>query len=435
MGKITKRVIEGMRPKPSQDVFIWDSELKGFGVRLKPSGAKSYLIQYRNAEGRTRRMVIGDAGTLTPQEARTIGRRKLTEAAEGADPSAERSSLRGAITVAEVCDWYLDQARAGRILGRSRRAIKESTLAMDECRIKMHIKPFIGGRKVRGLTIADIERMQADIASGRTARRGKRQGRGGQARGGPGAAARTVTTLRGLLGHARRWGLIESNPAMGVRQITYQSRTRHLSPGEIAQLGRAMQVAEAEGEHPTALGAIRLLLLTGFRRSEVLGVQRVWLDFDNGCVAFPDTKEGAQVRVLGCSALELVRRLPVVDSSPYVFPADWGDGHFIGLVRVLDRLCRRAKIEGVTPHTLRHTFASVAGNLGFSELTIAALLGHASRGVTQRYVHVDEAVRLAADRVSSEVAALLGEPSMARTLDERQHRMAPAARLVISQPS
>lgn len=116
----------------------------------------------------------------------------------------------------------------------------------------------------------------------------------------------------------------------------------------------------------------------------------------------------------------------------YVFPADWGDGHFIGLVRVLDRLCRSARIEGVTPHTLRHTFASVAGNLGFSELTIAVLLGHASRGVTQRYVHVDEAVRLAADRVSTEVAALLGEPLVASESGRGRRRFEPSARLVIS---
>jgi integrase len=93
--------------------------------------------------------------------------------------------------------------------------------------------------------------------------------------------------------------------------------------------------------------------------------------------------------------------------SPYFFPADWGDGHFIGLVRVLDRVCQRAGIEGVTPHVLRHTFASVAGGLGYSELTIAALLGHASRGITQRYIHIDEPLRAAATAVSDHIVQLL----------------------------
>jgi integrase len=98
---------------------------------------------------------------------------------------------------------------------------------------------------------------------------------------------------------------------------------------------------------------------------------------------------------------------PKREDSPFVFPADWGDGHFIGVVRVLDRVCARAGLKDVTPHVLRHTFASVAAELGLSELTIAALLGHASRGITQRYVHLDRTLLSAADRVAAEIARLL----------------------------
>jgi integrase len=111
--------------------------------------------------------------------------------------------------------------------------------------------------------------------------------------------------------------------------------------------------------------------------------------------------------VVGVSAIECIESQPVQEHSPYVFPADVGDGHFIGVVRVLDRVCAKAKLAGVTPHVLRHTFASIAGDLGFSELTIAGLLGHSSRGVTQRYVHLDAALAVAADRVSAEIAKLL----------------------------
>ena len=98
---------------------------------------------------------------------------------------------------------------------------------------------------------------------------------------------------------------------------------------------------------------------------------------------------------------------PPIGKSPFFFPADWGEGHFIGVVRVLDRVCAMAKLEDVTPHTLRHTFASIAAELGFSELTIAALLGHAARGVTQRYIHIDEALRMTSDKVAQEIADLL----------------------------
>jgi integrase len=124
--------------------------------------------------------------------------------------------------------------------------------------------------------------------------------------------------------------------------------------------------------------------------------------------------------VIGLSAVELLLAQPQTAKSPFFFPADWGEGHFIGIVRVLDRVCALAGLADVTPHTLRHTFASVAGDLGFSELTIAALLGHAARGVTQRYVRIDEALRLAADKVAGEITAILdGGAGRSRAADRQ----------------
>jgi integrase len=139
---------------------------------------------------------------------------------------------------------------------------------------------------------------------------------------------------------------------------------------------------------------------------EGFGLQRTWLDDEEASVRFPDTKSGAQTRVIGQAAVELLVAQPQA-GLPFFFPADWGEGHFVGVVRVLDRICAMARLIGVTPHTLGHTFASVAGDLGFSELTIAALLGHAARGVTQRYIHIDEAQKLAADKIASEIFDLL----------------------------
>jgi integrase len=405
MAKLTKRVVDAISPDSNRDVFVWDGELRGLGLRVKPSGVRTYLIQYRNSEGRTRRLVLGQHGVLTPQQARDIARQKLAAAAQGEDPSAERHAARAGMTVAEICDWYLAQAQAGQILGRKRRPIKATTLDMDQSRIETHIKPLIGSRSIRSLTVADIEAMQAKIVAGKTRR--DRKGRGGRATGGAGVAARTVGTLRSLLGHAARWKLIPTNPAMGVRQIASKTRERRLSATEIRRLGSAMRVCAAEGEHPTGLAAIQVLLLTGFRRLEVLALQWSYLSKQDHCVMFPDTKSGAQVRTIGEAAIAAISRQPFRDSSPYVFPADWGDGHFVGIVRVLSRICERAELSGVTPHVLRHTFASMAAELGFSELTISGLLGHASRGVTQRYIHLDAALVLAADQVSQHIADLL----------------------------
>jgi integrase len=426
MAKITKRAVDTLRPDEHRDVFAWDSELRGFGIRVKPSGVKTFLIQYRNVEGRTRRLVLGQYGALTPEYARDLAREKLAGVARGEDPSAERHAVRAGMSVSEVCDWYLEAAEAGRILGRNRRPIKASTLKMDRSRIETHIKPLLGARLVSSLTLRDIERMQSDIAAGKSAR-GRKAGRGGKSTGGSGVASRTVGTLRGLLGHAVRLNIVGKNPAEGVRQLAVERRQRRLSDEELRHLGQIMRRLAAEGEHPTGLAAIRTMLLSGFRRMEVLGLERCWVSRRDHCVRFPDTKTGAQVRVLGDAAISCVEAASGREGSRFVFPADWGDGHFVGVVRVLDRVCVEAGLKDVTPHVLRHTFASVAGDLGFSELTIAGLLGHSARGVTQGYVHLDTALVVAADRVSAEIAKLLDGVEATKALKKLAQKRAATA--------
>jgi site-specific recombinase XerD len=428
MKKLTKQVVDALKPSKvgvkGSYSFTWDQELRGFGVQVMASGLKSFVVQYRNAERRSRRIVIGRYGVLTVEEARRKAKTVLGEIADGIDPAEKKEAAGDTATVAEICDWYLTEAEAGRILGRRRRPIKASTLAMDRSRIDVHIRPLLGKRRVGSLKLGDIEGAQADIAAGKTSK--PRVGsRGGATTGGEGVAARTLSTLHAIFEHAIRLGKIESNPAKGVRRLASTPRDRRLSRAEIEKLGKAIRTAEQDGEHPTGLAAIRFLLFTGFRRMEGLGLQRTWVNDEEGSVRFPDTKSGAQTRVIGRAAIDLLVAQPQ-SGSPFFFPADWGDGHFVGVVRVLDRVCATAHLEDVTPHTLRHTFASVAGDQGFSELTIAALLGHAARGVTQRYIHIDEALRLAADRVAAELSDLLeGRASAPRA---RGRRADPAER-------
>jgi integrase len=401
MPKLTKRLVDTIRPDPAgrRDVFAWDNELRGFGVRMKPSGAATYLFQYRNREGRTRRLAIGKLGTLTPEQARGLARDKLVEATKGADPSAERHAVKTAMTVAEICDLYLTEGA---------RRIKPSTLAMDRSRIERHVKPLIGRRSVRSLTPEDIERVQLDIAAGKTARK-RANGRGGATTGGKGVAARTVGMLGTIFEVARRRRLIRENPARGVARLPEGKQRRFLSLDEIAALGAAMrEAAEDVIENRTGLAAIRFLLLTGLRRMEALALPWEWVDAQTRCIRFGDTKSGAQLRPIGAPAAAMLGSLPRADGARFVFPADRGNGHFVGLPRVLARLCGRAGLSGITVHVLRHSFAAAAAEMGFSELTIAGLLGHSVPGVTARYAHVpDRALITAADQVSARIAATL----------------------------
>lgn len=290
MPKLTKRVVESLKPKNGRETFVWDSDVKGLGIRVKPSGSRCYLIQYRNSARRTRRMALGSCGVLSLDEARNLAREKLVEVIKGEDPSAARKTLLRSRTVADLCNWYLEEAEAGRLLGRKRRPIKASSLKMDRSSIERHVIPLIGQYLVKGLLKSDIEKLMTDIAAGKTA--AARIGRGGVTTGGMGVAIRTVTVLHAIFEHGIRLGLISSNPCRGIRKPVSQSRERRLSETEIIRLGQAMVELEREGENPTALMAIRFLLMTGFRRNEALQLQIGWLGKDGGYVMFPDTKTG-----------------------------------------------------------------------------------------------------------------------------------------------
>src|SRR5262249_47384151 len=201
------RLVDVFRLDPKGAVFKGDvggGPLKGSGVRVNPGGFASYFFQSRNKEGRTRRLVLGRVGELTSDEARHFAADKLKEARKGGDPSAERHAARAAITLSELCDLYVASAE-----GR----IKASTLAMDRSRIECHVKPLIGRRTVGALTRRDIERLQSDVAAGKTAKPRKEKGRGGKGSGGRGVAARTVGMLGAILEFAKRHGMIVDNPA------------------------------------------------------------------------------------------------------------------------------------------------------------------------------------------------------------------------------
>jgi len=424
MPKITKRFVDKLAPDSTgKDVFIWDTgdgSLKGFGIRIKPSGVASYLVQYRNKEGRTRRLVLGKTNVLPADEAWDMASDKLKTASKGGDPSAERHAIRDSITVSELCDLYLKDAAM---------RIKPSTLATDRIRIESHVKPLLGRHSVKGLTSTDIERFQNDIAVGKTAKTRREKGRGGHAKGGRGTAARTLNMFTTILEFAKRRKIITENPAHGVKQFPSEKKKRFLSIEEITTLGDAMRDAEAKNkDNSTGFAAITALLLTGCRKTEILSLPWDWLDVKARCIRFGDTKTGAQIRPIGAAAVKHIENQPKCKTEddkevPWIFPADRGDGHFIGLRKVLRRLCTAAKIEGVSLHTFRHTFASVAAEMGFSELTIAGLLGHTVSGVTARYAHVpDSALLSAADRVSARiVAALDGQENNAQILPMERH--------------
>jgi integrase len=407
MPKLTKRLIDAATADLVKgEIFLWDTEVKGFAVRVKPSGVKSFVLKYR-VLGQTKRHTISKFGSpYTVHEAREIAADLLRDIRKGADPATAKAQAREGLTVADMCEWYLEQAGKGAVLGRRGERIKASTLAMDRTRISAHVLPLLGRRKVENLTLDDIEKFQIDVAAGKTAK--QRDSRGGVTTGGTGAASRSVGMLRAIFEHAKRKKLVKENPAVGAKKYADGRQRRFLALDEIATLGAAIRDAEVAGEGGTGLAGIRFLLMTGLRRMEALALPWASVDGRAHCIRFEDTKSGAQVRPIGAHAVKMLESLPRREGCPWVFPAERGDGHFVGLPKVLQRICRRARLEGVTVHVLRHSFAAAAAEMGFSELTIAGLLGHAVASVTGRYAHVpDRALASAADTVAARIAAAL----------------------------
>jgi integrase len=396
MPRLTKRFVDALGPEPDKsDCTVWDDDLSGFGIRVRGSGAMTWIIMYRTREGRLRKYRIGQVGTLTPDEARREARQKLAAVDRGADPAGEKGALRKAMTVSELCDLFLADEKP---------RVKSTTYKTDESRVTCHVKPLLGNRKVISLRPSDIEQLQTDIAAGKTRTPRRGQGRGDHATGGRGVAARTVSMFGTMLEFACRRGVVQTNVARGVKKFSIPKRTRFLDHAEYAALGEAMRRAEAFGESRVALGAIAALALTGCRRQEILGLRWDWLDARARCIRFADTKTGPQLRPLGKVALDHLTAQPREDGSPWMFPAIQGDGHYIGAPRAFARFCHDAGLKGVTLHTLRHSFATMAVELGFSELIISGLLGHRGTSVTARYAHIpDRALTFAADRVSEAI--------------------------------
>jgi len=400
MPRLTKRVLD-LAPTREQSYYLWCSDLPGFGVRIFPSGKRVYYCDYY-ADGTRRRMAIGQHGKITTEQARKLALATLGNVVKGGDPAAERTAARKAVTVAELCQRYLAAAERGLIMGKRQLPKKASTLATDRGRIARHIVPLLGSKRVRDLTPADINKFIRSVAAGETATVEKTDKLRGKAivEGGLGAATRTAGLLGGILSFAVSEGLRDNNPASGVKRPAGRRRQRRLSRDEYAALGKALA---SGGVSWQVIGIVQLLALTGARVGEIVNLKWAEVDRKAHCLRLHDSKEGASIRPLGKPALELIAQFQ--RTSGFVFPAVRRGGAFGGLPRGWRRLMVKAGLSKVSPHVLRHSFASTADDLDCSLPTISALLGHATvSSTTARYVHkVDAALIAAADRVATAI--------------------------------
>jgi integrase len=416
--RIGLREVKALKPGEQ----VWDAAVSGFHAR-RQKDAVSYVLFYRTAEGRQRWHTIGRHGApWTPETARDEARRLLGEKVKGADPAAEKQAKRKAKTVAELCDAYWADAEAGRLLTRRRTPKKASTLLSDHGRIERHIKPLLGRLPVAAVMREDVERFMHAVAEGETAARTKTGRKRGlsNVRGGRGVASRTTGLLGAIFTYAVAHRMRADNPVHGVMRFADQKRERRLSDDEFPALGTALRQGETAGIWPAAIAAVRFLSLTGWRSGEALGLRWADVDLARRTARLADTKTGPSLRPLSHAACDVLRGLPHI--SELVFPPTRGQGRMSGFRKIWNRTMRSGDLPAeITPHVLRHSFASVAADLGYSEPTIAALVGHKGHSITSRYVHSADAVLLAAaDAVARRIAELMGWTARAEIVPLRR---------------
>jgi len=381
--RITKRVVDNAEPA-EKDQFIWDSDAHGFGAKITPQGARVYLLQYRFA-GRLRRYTIGRHGSpWTAEAARTEAIRLLRQVADGIDPATVKAAERRDPSFAEFAERYLTEHA---VLHK-----KPRSTAYDRDLLRLHILPAIGRRQLAAIVCENIARLHRSMASM------------------PITANRALALIAAMFGHAARWGLVAegTNPCRKVKKYPEKSRERFLSEVELARLGAALAEAEAGYSPPAAIATIRLLLFTGARKSEILGLRWEYVNFERAMLRLPDSKTGAKSIYLSEPALEVLAGLPRDPTNPYVLHGKKHGAPLVNVEKTWHRVRAAAGLDAVRLHDLRHSFAAVGAGAGLGLPIIGALLGHTQASTTERYAHLAaDPLRAANEAIGRRLAAAI----------------------------
>ena len=381
MAKITKRTVDALLGQERERV-VWDDDLKGFGVRVHPSGRRVYIVKTRY-RGRVIKMTIGPHGAVTPSYARVRAAEIITDARAGKNPVGRNAD---APTMIALGKRFLKEYVATHC--------KPSTAEEYRRSVKLFIDPRIGRYRVPDIQRSDIAALHHDM------------------RDTPYQANRTLGVLSKMFNLAELWDLRPdgSNPCRHVKRFREEKRERFLSDIEYQRLGAALKEIEVDGsETASAIAAVRLLMLTGCRLSEIQKLRWEHVDLGAGELRLPDTKTGAKVVYLGDPAIAVLERIDRRDGNPWVIAGRKPESHLTDLQHPWRRIRARADLDDVRIHDLRHSFASGGLLVGEGLPMIGKLLGHTQVQTTARYAHLaSDPVKSAANRIASRIAKVSG---------------------------
>jgi integrase len=390
--RLTDKDIRNLPAPASGNRVTYDTELKGFGVRVTAAGAKSFVLNYR-ADGRERRYTIGSLPEWTAATAREKAKELKRRVDDGEDPMADRHAERGAPTVAVLADRYLAEHATRK---RERSAKEDASL------LRQLIVPKLGKHRVAAVRRSEIETFHRDVTKATPTR-----------------ANRALSLLTKMFNLAIGWEIRTDNPCRGIERNQEHKRERYLTPAELERLMAAL----AQHSNQTSANVIRLLLLTGARRGEVLRARWDQFDLQTGVWVKPaaTTKQNKLHRIpLSAPARQLLAEMREKTEGPALFSGRRGNEQQTDLKRFWATVCRTAKVTGVRMHDLRHSYASYLASSGLSLPVIGALLGHSSPVTTQRYAHLlDDPLRAATERVGAIVTGAANRGVQVVRMDRR----------------
>lgn len=436
MPKITKRVVDAATPDQDRRYILWDDQIKGFGLLVLPSGVKSYLFQYRNADGIDRRATIAKHGAMTPDEARAKADDMRRAVATGKDPLAEKQARVKAVTVADLLDAYLESDTF--------KEKAETTRLTDEGRIRVHIRPLVGKVKAEAVTYDTLKKLLADIRDGKSAKmdgkpiRVKVKPRGvSRPTGGDGAARKSVRLLKAIYSWGKQEGKITTNPTDGFKTGSDGSRETYLEDSNA--YGRLFRVLETMVEEKRlasdAAAAFKLIALTGARRGEIAKLKWAHVDLRGGQISIPKQshKTGAKtgkprVILLPAVAAAIIDAQPRGKADDFVFKPSKGEGA-ISLSKPWRSVRTEAALpEGIGLHGLRHSTATHMAMSGGTAVEIMQALGHRNLATAQNYIHRVESHR---QRIADKAAAV-AMAGMAQAEGKPAAEVAPLRKVVAS---
>lgn len=392
VAKLTKRVVEQLEPEAVETIH-WDDELRGFGVRVWPSGRKVYVAMTR-VKGRLRKVTIGTHGPITADKARIKAHEIISQAKAGNDPVKELDVARKSPTVKGLGERFLKEHVAIRC--------KPSTQYEYRRSVELFINPEIGTRKVLDIERRDIAELHQSLQHI------------------PYQANRTLGVLSKMFNLAEVWGLRPdgSNPCLHVKKYREEKRERFLGADEYASLGRTLAEVGADGsESPAVVAAVRLLMLTGCRLGEIMTLKWSYVDWQARALRLPDSKTGAKVVHFGEVVAAVLRSIPRLKDNPWVITGTKEGARLTDLQPPWRRIRKKAGLDDVRIHDLRHSFASGALFLGEGLPMIGKLLGHTQVQTTARYAH------LAADPVKNAMEKVSGFIAKQATISTKRRRV------------